>query len=84
MKTTEQWFNEWDIWIHDKPTSLEFIARVQADAQSIVQMRLDEANAKNATLKALLLETRDFHLRYEERRDWLERRDKALGLPPEP
>ncbi len=35
-------------------------------------------------LEGLLLETRDFHLRYEDRRDWLERRDNALGLPPEP
>ncbi len=34
-------------------------------------------------LEGLLLETRNFHLRYEERRDWLDRSNKALGLPPE-
>ncbi len=35
-------------------------------------------------LRSLLLETRNFNLRYEERRDWLDRRNAALGLPPEP
>ncbi len=34
-------------------------------------------------LEGLLLETRSFHLRYEQHRDWLDRRNAALGLPPE-
>ena len=32
-----------------------------------------------ATLRQLLEETRLMHLRYEENRDWLERRNSALG-----
>ncbi len=39
--------------------------------------------AKNAYLKSLLLETRSMHLRTEDHRDWLDRRNAALGLPKE-
>ena len=36
-----------------------------------------------ALLESLLRETEHMHLRAEENRDWLNRRNAALGWPPE-
>ena len=47
------------------------------------EVEVGNRNVEIETLKALLRETEHMHLRTEENRPWLNRRNVALGWPPQ-